>query len=45
MLDSILIEMTRGLMTYGTVIALTEPTETAFPTSNWLHHVPGWSYL
>ena len=45
MLDSILIEMTRGLMSYGTVIAPAEPTETAFPTSNWFHHVPGWSYL
>ena len=35
MLDSILIEMTRGLMSYGTVIAPVEPSETAFPTSNW----------
>jgi hypothetical protein len=35
MLDSILIEFTRGLMSYGTVIAPAEPTKTAFPASNW----------
>ena len=40
MLDSILIEITRRPMSYRTVIALTEPNETAFPASNWLPHVP-----
>jgi hypothetical protein len=41
MLDSILIEMTRGLMSYRTVIAPTEPTETAFPASR----VPSCSWV
>jgi hypothetical protein len=38
--DSILIEMTRGLMRFRTVIAPTEPTETAFqqlvPSCSWV---------
>ena len=45
MLDSILIEITRRPMSYRTVIALTEPNETAFRTSGWFPHVPGWSCL
>jgi hypothetical protein len=36
MLDSVLIEITRRPMSYRTVIALTEPNETAFPASSWL---------
>jgi hypothetical protein len=40
MLDSILIEITRRPMSYRTVIALTEPNETAFPASSWFPHVP-----
>lgn len=45
MLNSILIEMTRGLMSYRTVIAPTEQTATAFPASNWFPYVLGWSCL
>jgi hypothetical protein len=44
MLDSVLIEMT-WLMSYRTVIAPTEPTETAIPASSWVPHVPAWPCL